>query len=265
MLIGVSLALVELAHHTAPTRREGWRNAQVMVGIGFAASALLAGWVAIVDRVDAGLPRSGLRGRSPTRGASSPEASSRSRFPRRWTTGSARRCATACRRSPRARDEHRQRPARHARLPPDRVRLARLLRRTRSRRSTQPPSCSASRSSSSSAVPSTVPSPFRQREADLSADLDHRQGRRTRRQRARPQIRPVRPVHARRRGGVHAARQRDLRPGPAHRHGAPGDQRARARAADQRRADAIRARDRDPRVPYRRGRPARAVEAARAT
>jgi queuosine precursor transporter len=48
-LIGVALALIELAHHTAPTRREGWRNAQVMVACGFAASAILAGWIAIVD------------------------------------------------------------------------------------------------------------------------------------------------------------------------------------------------------------------------
>ncbi len=49
VLIGVSLALIELAHHTAPTRREGWINAQVMVAAGFVASGLLAGWIAIVD------------------------------------------------------------------------------------------------------------------------------------------------------------------------------------------------------------------------
>ena len=41
------------------------------------------------------------------------------------------------------------------------------------------------------------------------------------------------------------------------------DLRPRARAADQRRADAVRARDRDARLPERRRRPARAVEAAR--
>jgi uncharacterized PurR-regulated membrane protein YhhQ (DUF165 family) len=48
-LIGVALALIELAHHTAPTRRDGWLNAQLMVACGFAASALLAGWIAVVD------------------------------------------------------------------------------------------------------------------------------------------------------------------------------------------------------------------------
>jgi uncharacterized PurR-regulated membrane protein YhhQ (DUF165 family) len=54
--IGVALALIELAHHTAPTRREGWLNAQVMVGCGFAASALLAGYIAIVDASEAAFP-----------------------------------------------------------------------------------------------------------------------------------------------------------------------------------------------------------------
>ena len=60
VLIGVSLALIELAHHTAPTRREGWRNAQVMIGIGFAASALLAGWIAVVDRWTPAFPGQGF-------------------------------------------------------------------------------------------------------------------------------------------------------------------------------------------------------------
>ena len=46
--IGLALALIELAHHTAPSRREGWRNAQLMVVAGFAASALLAAYIAIV-------------------------------------------------------------------------------------------------------------------------------------------------------------------------------------------------------------------------
>jgi uncharacterized PurR-regulated membrane protein YhhQ (DUF165 family) len=50
-LIGVALALIELAHHTAPTRRQGWLNAQVMVAAGFFASALLAGYIAIVDEM----------------------------------------------------------------------------------------------------------------------------------------------------------------------------------------------------------------------
>lgn len=54
--IGLALALIELAHHTAPSRREGWRNAQVMVACGFAASALLAGYIAIVDASAAAFP-----------------------------------------------------------------------------------------------------------------------------------------------------------------------------------------------------------------
>jgi queuosine precursor transporter len=48
-LIGVALSLIELAHRTAPTRREGFVNAQIMVACGFGASALLAGFLAIVD------------------------------------------------------------------------------------------------------------------------------------------------------------------------------------------------------------------------
>ena len=84
-------------------------------------------------------------------------------------------------------------------------------------------------------------------------------------ERARAHVRGVGPVHARRRGGVHAPGRRDVRPRPAHRHRAAGDLRPRARAADQRRADAVRARDRDPGLPERRRRPARAAEAARAT
>jgi uncharacterized PurR-regulated membrane protein YhhQ (DUF165 family) len=48
-LIGIALSLIELAHRTAPTRREGFVNAQVMVICGFAASALLAAWLAILN------------------------------------------------------------------------------------------------------------------------------------------------------------------------------------------------------------------------
>lgn len=47
-LIGIALATVELAHYTAPTRREAWRNAQVMIGTGFLASALLAGYLQLI-------------------------------------------------------------------------------------------------------------------------------------------------------------------------------------------------------------------------
>ena len=59
-----------------------------------------------------------------------------------------------------------------------------------------------------------------------------------------------RRVHARRRGGVHAPRRRDVRPRPAHRHRARRRAGTRARAAHQPRADAVGARDRDARVPY---------------
>ena len=55
-LIGVALALIETAHHTAPTRREGWRNAQIMIAMGFAASAILAIWIAVVDAMHAAVP-----------------------------------------------------------------------------------------------------------------------------------------------------------------------------------------------------------------
>jgi queuosine precursor transporter len=48
-LIGIALALIELAHRTAATRREGFVNAQVMVLCGFGASALLAAYLAILD------------------------------------------------------------------------------------------------------------------------------------------------------------------------------------------------------------------------
>jgi uncharacterized PurR-regulated membrane protein YhhQ (DUF165 family) len=46
--IGVALALVQVAHHSAATRRDGALNAQLMIGAGFAASALLAGYIALV-------------------------------------------------------------------------------------------------------------------------------------------------------------------------------------------------------------------------
>ena len=59
---------------------------------------------------------------------------------------------------------------------------------------------------------------------------------------------------------------RDVRPRPAHRHGARRDRRARARGADQRRADAVGARDRDAGVPDRRPTSTRELrDAARAT
>jgi uncharacterized PurR-regulated membrane protein YhhQ (DUF165 family) len=59
-LIGVALALIEVAHYTAPTRREGWANAQVMILMGFAASAILAAYVAIVAHSKAAFPGQGF-------------------------------------------------------------------------------------------------------------------------------------------------------------------------------------------------------------
>lgn len=50
-LIGIALSLIEVAHRTAPTRREGFVNAQVMVAMGFVGSALLAAYLAILDRM----------------------------------------------------------------------------------------------------------------------------------------------------------------------------------------------------------------------
>jgi uncharacterized PurR-regulated membrane protein YhhQ (DUF165 family) len=46
--IGVALALVQLAHHTGVTRREGALNAQLLIGLGFVGSALFAGYIALV-------------------------------------------------------------------------------------------------------------------------------------------------------------------------------------------------------------------------
>jgi queuosine precursor transporter len=48
-LIGIALSLIELAHRTAPTRRQGFVNAQLMVVSAFAASVLLAAYLAILD------------------------------------------------------------------------------------------------------------------------------------------------------------------------------------------------------------------------
>ncbi|HZT85838.1 MAG TPA: VUT family protein [Gaiellaceae bacterium] len=46
--IGVALALVQLAHHTGATRRDGALNAQLLIVLGFAGSALFAGYIALV-------------------------------------------------------------------------------------------------------------------------------------------------------------------------------------------------------------------------
>jgi uncharacterized PurR-regulated membrane protein YhhQ (DUF165 family) len=54
--IGVALALVQLAHYSAPTRREGAINAQVMIFVGFAASAILAAYIALVVHSEPAFP-----------------------------------------------------------------------------------------------------------------------------------------------------------------------------------------------------------------
>jgi uncharacterized PurR-regulated membrane protein YhhQ (DUF165 family) len=46
--IGLALALVQVAHHTAPSRREGALNAQLMIACGFVGSGILAASIAIV-------------------------------------------------------------------------------------------------------------------------------------------------------------------------------------------------------------------------
>ncbi len=46
--IGVALALVQLAHHSGVTRRDGALNAQLMIAAGFVGSAILAAYVALV-------------------------------------------------------------------------------------------------------------------------------------------------------------------------------------------------------------------------
>jgi len=48
-LIGIALSMIEIAHRTAPTRREGFVNAQVMVACGWVASAILAAYLAILN------------------------------------------------------------------------------------------------------------------------------------------------------------------------------------------------------------------------
>jgi uncharacterized PurR-regulated membrane protein YhhQ (DUF165 family) len=54
--IGVSLALIESVQRTAPTRRQGWRNAQFVILLGFVASALLAGYLALVAHLEPAFP-----------------------------------------------------------------------------------------------------------------------------------------------------------------------------------------------------------------
>ncbi len=46
--IGLALALVQAAHHSAPSRRAGALNAQLMIACGFVGSGILAAYVALV-------------------------------------------------------------------------------------------------------------------------------------------------------------------------------------------------------------------------
>jgi queuosine precursor transporter len=46
--IGVALALVQLAHYTGRSRRDGAVNAQLLVWLGFVGSAFFAGYIALV-------------------------------------------------------------------------------------------------------------------------------------------------------------------------------------------------------------------------
>ena len=58
--IGIALALVQLAHHSGRTRRDGAVNAQLLIGLGFAGSALLAAYIAIVVHSRPAFPGQGF-------------------------------------------------------------------------------------------------------------------------------------------------------------------------------------------------------------
>lgn len=59
-LIGIALATVELAHHTAPDRRTAWLHAQMMIAMGFVASALLALYLQLIVHSAAAYPQPGF-------------------------------------------------------------------------------------------------------------------------------------------------------------------------------------------------------------
>ena len=54
--IGVALALVQLAHHTGASRRDGAVNAQLLIVLGFVGSALFAGYIALVVHSEPAFP-----------------------------------------------------------------------------------------------------------------------------------------------------------------------------------------------------------------
>jgi uncharacterized PurR-regulated membrane protein YhhQ (DUF165 family) len=54
--IGIALALVQLAHYTGASRRDGALNAQVLIGLGFVGSALFAGYIALIAHSQPAFP-----------------------------------------------------------------------------------------------------------------------------------------------------------------------------------------------------------------
>ena len=54
--IGVALALVQLAHYSGASRREGAVNAQLLIGLGFVGSAFFAGYIALLVHSQPGVP-----------------------------------------------------------------------------------------------------------------------------------------------------------------------------------------------------------------
>ncbi len=54
--IGVALALVQLAHYSGVTRRDGAVNAQLLIGLGFLGSAFFAGYIALLVHSHPGVP-----------------------------------------------------------------------------------------------------------------------------------------------------------------------------------------------------------------
>lgn len=54
--IGVALALVQLAHYSGVTRREGAINAQLLIALGFVGSAFFAGYIALLVHSNPGVP-----------------------------------------------------------------------------------------------------------------------------------------------------------------------------------------------------------------
>jgi uncharacterized PurR-regulated membrane protein YhhQ (DUF165 family) len=58
--IGVALALVQLAHYSGESRRDGAVNAQLLIGLGFAGSAFFAGYIALLVHSHPGVPGQGF-------------------------------------------------------------------------------------------------------------------------------------------------------------------------------------------------------------